>query len=401
MLAVLVGCGKTEKKRRTLGYKGEAGVNPFLAAQRFLRNDGWEVDSQHGVGYLTEEISTLFIPPSSIHTEGRAKRLMQWVSEGGHLVIMLDAGELSGDDFVKNPSSWSWLDMETSHPGLDYLSSELEVELVEWEHQRTDASIDPESLDLDEWEVMEEKDRVLLGSEKSEIMLEGAPMAICHWSEQGVQYSELMEAEFGSGEESGDEKHRYLSETYLHGRVTWMTDARPIRNRYIAYADHAQFLHELCALSRPGMIVFASGGGDGLFDLIWRYYPLAVVTFLLAVVFWLWLHLPRFGPVQGLPEGGMREYLSLMRGMGRFFWKYKRDDVMLSAMRSAVSRNLSMQPGASQEGIFEQLAEKSGISEEEVIEAMTRENVHEPGVMVRITRNLQKMMQHLTNNKQR
>ena len=91
----------------------------------------------------------------------------------------------------------------------------------------------------------------------------------------------------------------------------------------------------------------------------------------------------------------MREYLGQVRGIGRFLWRHKRDDAMLGALRRSITRRLALTSGENHEGIFEQLAGITGLPVEQVIEAMSREYVHEPGAMVRITRNLQKIYQHI------
>lgn len=389
-------CGKTEKKRRTLGYKGEAKNNPFLAAERFLTEGGSSVESQHGLSEFNDETTMVFLPTSSINTVGRAKRLLAWVEQGGHLVVMLDGGERSGKDFVKEPSSRSFFDSDIEQPGIDYLLGEFDLELDEWDHERSDSGTKFSDLEIDEWEELKEEDRVLLGSEQSELMLKGEPMTIHHWSNQGLAYPEVYENEYGSGEGTDTGKHRYLSVTYDEGRVTWLTDARPLRNRYIGYADHTRFLAELVDLSQPGKIIFSSGDGDGLSSLLWRHFPFFVIAMVIAIALWLWRNLPRFGPEQDIDDGGLREYSSQVSGIGRFLWHHKRDDAMLVAMRATVNRSLSLHPGASHKGVFDQLAEKSELSEEAVIEAMTREQVHDPGVMVRVIKNLQQIRNSLT-----
>jgi hypothetical protein len=51
--------------------------------------------------------------------------------------------------------------------------------------------------------------------------------------------------------------------------------------------------------------------------------------------------------------------------------------------------------GQAEESMIETFAEKSGLDVEQVIEALTRDNVTEAGDMVRITRNLQTILKSL------
>ncbi len=156
-------CGETEKKRRTVGYKGEARTNAFLAVQRMFRGQGWDVITQQGIGRLDDEIGTLFLPPSSLNTVGRAKRVIEWVDAGGHLVLMLEGGSTRGDDFrIRNEQSSNFDD---DPAGLGYMLDELDVEMVDWDNEALDSTV--YDMKRDDWEALEEKDRALLGSEEA------------------------------------------------------------------------------------------------------------------------------------------------------------------------------------------------------------------------------------------
>lgn len=394
---LVVSCGKTEQKRRTTGYKGEAKNNPFLAAQRYLEQRGKKVSSGHGLSHFDDETAMIFLPPSAVNTVGRAKRLMKWVESGGHLVLMLDGGSIGGNDFSMIHGADTDFDIEDERPGIDFILEELEIKSEAWEHESADSDVDVTKLDIDEWEKLPEPDRALLGSEVSEIIFEGEALTIHHWADQGLLYDEVFKDEYGSGEIGDSNKHRFLSVIYDGGRVTLLSDARPLRNRYIGYADHARFLDELASFSREGGIVFSNGEGEGLFSLLWLHFRWGMIALLLFIVFWLWQHLPRFGPDQDIGNGDMREFSSQVRGIGRFLWQHKRDDTMLNAMRASVNRRFSLQAGASQQAVYEQLSVKTGIPLTSVIEAMTRENVQEPNVALRMIQNLQLILKTQTN----
>ena len=385
-------CGETEQKRRTTGYKGEARSNAFLAAQRLLGEYGYDVDKRRGLGELDYSTSMIFLSPSSLNTVGCAKRLMDWVDEGGHLVFMVSGGEKTGNDFVMNTLNWSMFDEDPS--GMVYLFETLGIGLEDWDAEPEDPKL--EGMDLDDWESMSEESRALLGSEVSEFFLWENELVVHHWAEKGLVFNIQYEGDFGSEDKPEENKHRFLSIEHGVGRVTVLSDARPLRNRYIGQADHAQLLIDLAYISsRGGRIIFTNGAGDNFFSLLWRHFWMMLVALLIAVIFWLWKSLPRFGPVQDLPEGHMREYLGQVRGIGRFLWGHKRDDALLGAMRRNINRQLALVSGEQHEGIFEQLSERADLPVEQVIEAMTREQIREPGAMVRVTRNLQKIYQHI------
>ena len=388
-LVFLAGCGETERKRRTVGYKGEARSNSFLAAQRLLEQRGYDVEQRSGAGGLDYGTSTLFLAPSSLNTVGRAKRLMNWVDHGGHLVLMVSGGEKTGNDFRMEQREWSMFDRESN--GFDYLLKGLGVEIEQWSTEPENHLLD--GMDRDDWEVMPEGDRVLLGSEISKLTLRERELTIHHWADRGLVFDAKYYSDVGSNDEPAENKHRFLSVSYGTGRVTVLSDARPLRNRYLGQADHAQLLVDLMDLSRGGQVVFTNGTGEGFFSLVWRNFWMAVVAAAVAVVFWLWKNMPRFGPVQDLPESTQREFSGQVRGIGRFLWKNKRDDALLGALRQNISRRIALTSGGQHEGLFEQLAASTNLPVEQVIEAMTRQDIREPGTMVRVTRNLQKIYQ--------
>ncbi|MGB0991426.1 MAG: DUF4350 domain-containing protein, partial [Akkermansiaceae bacterium] len=306
MSVAVVSCGgKTEKKQRTVGFKGKANANPFLAAQRLLELEGEEVEVRASMGELDFGTSTLFITPDSLNTSGGAKYVMDWVLYGGHLVVMLDRGEMGGDDFVIYPDSYSWFGEDDS-PGLDYVLGRLGAEFEEWAHE-TDSKAS--GMDIETWEAMDEKDRVLLGAEKSVINYGGEEYEIYHWSRKAIRYELYYDDQFASGVGTSDEsKHRYMSASYGDGRVTFLSDARPIRNRYIGEADHAAFLLAITGQSRLGTIVFTRGGGDDFITMVWRHFKWAVIALAVLVIFWLWKNLPRFGPKKDLDPPEMRDF---------------------------------------------------------------------------------------------
>ena len=382
-------CQETELKRRTLGYKGKAKANPFLAAERLLNKEGFDAASAHGFGRLDEQTATLFIPTSSLNTVGRAKRVLEWVASGGHLILMLDGGEMGGNDFVITPSG-SYRDSDLA-AGVQHLLDEMNVVC---HTEDLSSSTSSSKMELDEWEELEEKDRVLLESEESKINLGDGELVLHSWSDKTLEYNIWSGDDYGSGESDKGE-HRYLSLRHGSGRVSLLSDARPLRNRYLGYGDHAEFLITLAYLSDSGKIVFSSGEGDGFLAMLWRHFKMAVIGLLAVVLLWLWRHLPRYGPAQDVGEGNTREFTEQLRGIGRFLWRHKRDDSLLGSLRAHINRALSLHAGISDEGIFEQLADKTGLPVESVIEAMTREQVTEPGVMVRVTQNLQKILKHI------
>lgn len=393
LLLVLGSCSdETVEKLRTSGYKAKARANAFLAAQRLIQKQGREVDNDIGRLELNDAVATIMVPPSYLNSVVRAKRVITWAENGGHLVVMMAGGNRRGNDFNPLHMSGYKADEELS-PGMVYLLRHLTVEIVDWPRKKD--KLLEEVNDRDKWEAMDEADRVLIGSEPVQYALGPEEMQICHWSDHGFKSMIIDPADYGGSMVDGQYRHRYLSLVRGEGRVSLLADARPLRNRYIGYADHAAFVGALVDLSRDGKVVFIDGSGVGFLAMVWDYFWMAVIGLLAVIVFWLWKNLPVFGPRQGLPQTEVREFTEQLLGVGRFLWRHKRDDAMLASLRRRVEARLVLDPSHESDKYFDQLAEKSGLSRAAVIEAMTRNNTREPGVMVRVVKNLQHMLKFI------
>ncbi|BAP80767.1 hypothetical protein MT1_3592 [Pseudomonas sp. MT-1] len=76
------------------GPAPEVRGNPYLAAERFLADQGRAVDHAQGLGGLTETKDSrqvlLLLGERSTMTPAQAERLLHWVDKGGHLVFVAE-----------------------------------------------------------------------------------------------------------------------------------------------------------------------------------------------------------------------------------------------------------------------------------------------------------------------
>ena len=76
------------------GPAPEVRSNPYLAAERFLTDQGRAVDHAQGLGGLTETKDSrqvlLLLGERSTMTPAQAERLLHWVDKGGHLVFVAE-----------------------------------------------------------------------------------------------------------------------------------------------------------------------------------------------------------------------------------------------------------------------------------------------------------------------
>ena len=139
-----------------------------------------------------------------------------------HVTILANIREASVEKRMTEPSA--------------SLDEALEVGATEPEHPSSS------SLSLDDWEAMTEEDRVLLESEVSKFQLGGEELEIHHWAEKSLIYDVQYSEDVGSEDDADANMHRYLSLMHGGGRVTILSDASPLRNRFIGSADHGHWL---------------------------------------------------------------------------------------------------------------------------------------------------------------
>lgn len=403
LVCLVSGCGK-----RTVtivdhndGYKGVAKLNPYLAAQTLLKevqDEDYEVLVRNGFVKYDYETGMVISPASTISSEFMVDKMLRWVSDGGVYVCLLERGEKYwvdvGEDCDHRTEEWTgeWIFDDEDNRSLEYLLEQMNIELVDDPSGKTTGGKsyyndpkDPVALGEELPLVEHVKVAMYRGAEPLELKIGGTK--VMEYGRQ-LTYDDVYQK---------GEYHRFLGLRHGEGRIYFITDGRLFRNPYLAMGDHAELLEGMTNDAYYGDIVFAYGNRRGFWSLMINYAGPALLGVFVLLVFWLWKSIPRFGPLLEIPEGHARDYAQSVSNTGRFLWKYKSSGVLLKAMRENVMRGSGMfnAAGEVEESLVETFAEKSGLGVEEVLEALTREDVNEAGDMVRITKNLQIILKSL------
>jgi len=272
VLIFLVGCQKQDRGKKIkeipLGYRGEARMNPYLAAELYLADQGANVSSSRVWSTYSEATSVVFMPVSFLKTEGMGMRVLDWVSEGGMLILTVEGGEAGRNDFWTEDSG-DGEPMEGDYPGMDYVFRELEVGLVSADWSRFE-------------EPPEEEDGHLSRSWHITKFDEDWEYGDFHLEQEGDVGLSVINGwswDYKKGDAS-----RLVGVHYGDGEVMVMAHARPLRSPYIARADHADFLEMIADYYGDGEIVFLYGMGDSFFALLWKKGWMLVVAGLLLSV---------------------------------------------------------------------------------------------------------------------
>jgi hypothetical protein len=398
LIMLVSGCG--QKTYVTIdytdGYKGAAKLNPYLAAQTFLREaHSAEVKVKNGFVRYDAETGMVISPASTLSSEIMVKKMLRWVRNGGVYVCLLERGEKRWVDIGENcdhdTSDWGWdwnLDEVDNEP-LDYLLDRMSIELIDDPSGKTTGGKSYRG---------DPKDPVVLGEELPLVETVQVEMNGTDYELQlgGTQVMKMNGSLAYNDVTDGEPHHRFLGLEHGSGRIYFITDGRLFRNPYLVMSDHAAMLESMRG-EVSADIVFGYGNRRGFWSLMISYAGPALLGVFALLVFWLWKSIPRFGPLLEITESHARDYAQSVSNTGRFLWKYKSAGVLLTSMRENLLRRSGMfnTEGQAQEAMIETFAEKSGLDVEEVIEALTRENINEAGDMVRITRNLQTILKSL------
>lgn len=354
MLA-LTGCDHTEVKRE-IGYKGKARINPWLAAERFCEHYDGEVRSLAVWEAPRYEDAVWFVPASIPTNSSYIRQLENWVSDGGHLILLVEHADSESSD---------WSDHATP--------PDLEPVLLEMLDR---AGIELISNRFDKKEVTSEKIRFQKDSYEVDAK-----------SNAGVARKGREPGVFASVR-SGD------------GRISVLTDARIFRNRWIGDKDHAALMDALVnATGYDGNIGFLRGSGLSLWGLLRDHLWPVLLALGLLTVLWLWKNFTRFGPIEAATAGSpLRGYEHHLEALGDFQWRLDRAAALLIPLREQIierGQRICARAGRRDDDFFQFLADRAKLPRERVHRALVEISPADSVILTRTTADLQRLLEVL------
>jgi hypothetical protein len=412
-LGLLTQCnGRWEEISREVGFKGKARIDPFLAAQRFLEERGHDAERSASLLPLPEAESGLVITSAEAGMPaGRASQLLDWVKQGGHLVYALAGGGPYNDwSLTSTLSSIGYFgNDERPDPILEALGvtatdrrsdeeREAEVQSLliqskpntdsdkdsknepKTESPSTTTAPDSESAKIQKLEdVSTLTTQVKWGAKSLSMEL---PDYVSFAIQRPLRTSEYL---------AGDpKKAQLLSLQHGQGRITLLPHARPLRNRFLTTADHGRLLDALAGDS-PRHALFVIGLDGSFWQLLWQRGWRWIIGLALVFLFWLWMSLPRFGPIRAVSLHSTKRFADHLESLGHFFYRLRRQDYLLAAAQAALQQRLrETYPQLSlKEDQAALLAERSGLPPERVSAALADPASSAPSQIIRLLQDLQ------------
>ena len=349
-LLLLASCdGHWENVTRETGYKGPARIDPFLAASRLLEQRGHSAARAPTLVSLPEPTSGLvFTSAENGMPAGRATPLMEWVANGGHLVYTLaGAGPYNDWTLLSALSSYGYFgNDERPDPILEALEVTAQDRRTQEEAERDRSRVITSGKKKKTNDIKSETP----ATEKEEIERPedvSLTTVTLNWRNQSVQVQlpdyvtfsidgKLRNGDFIAG--TPDAAH-ILSLRYGTGRVTLIPHARPLRNRYLADKDHGRLL---TTLAGPGSVdaLFVVGLEGSFWQLLWERAWRPIVALALLIALWLWMCLPRFGPVRRVTLHATKRFSDHLTTLGGFFLSIRRQDHLIASAQAALRQRL-------------------------------------------------------------
>ena len=350
-LLFLAGCDYKEVERE-VGYKGKARVNPWLAAERFIEQYGYEVHPVISWTEPDEDDSTWILPASILGNMSFTHSMDEWVRDGGHLILLVEATAAASSDW-----------------GGRYASPTLEEVLLKM-------------------------------LEKAGILLKKSGSASADKIEfQGDSYQIDAESEAVVSLKEGDAGVFATTECGA-GRITVITDARIFRNRWIGEKDHAALLAALIDAGEfEGRVGIMRDSGLSFWSLLGEHLFPILLAGGICVLLWLWRNLSRFGPIETAALAPVsRGYEHHLEALGYFHWKLDHATALLSQLRAQVAEfghRASVAAGRGGGDLHSFLAERADLPLDRVARALTAAAPHDPNAFTLITADLQKLLDTL------
>jgi len=407
-VCILPSCEKKEyeDKETVVGYSSSARKDPYLAAAKYLGDQGYEVDSRSGGFSDGGGERVIFLPLSSIRSIAGARRVIEWVNSGGHLICFLERGEdtwvdvgsfrRENDDFIFYQDSLN----ERSADAQLWFFDQFNVSI---DTQDTNDNVYVESVKKSVKRIYEVPDatslNVVINEKKFAARIAGGSVMSYGGDEVNVYTDD-------------QELHKFLSVPHASGRVTFISDAQLFRNAFIGSQQHSQLLEELLSHEHTddshyfgNGVLFSLGKVTGFWELVWKNGKYPFIALLVLLVLWIWKNFLRFGPKLELIQTSPRGYLSHVTAHGEFLWRNKLDIELLKPLQRRIMANGGFpQPVASatsdyaiipQEHITKvagMLSSVSSFSEQHIRETLEVNSIKDPLHYIKTIQTLQQLI---------
>ncbi len=321
------------------GYRGEARVNDFLAADLLLNELGVEAESRSALTpseWLPDSNDTIISRMStSIAVQPERDLLTRWVTNGGHLVLLPPIEESGLTDDFLTVFGFRFTEIEENDDDEQVATSVSDEDDYEY------------IVDLDgTWLRIESVGDFTLRAELTDS--QGTVATRRNWGE---------------------------------GYVTVVANANYFTNYFIDQSSHARLLMDSVAgYVDPGKVwLIYESTYPSLWQVIWNNAPYVVSGLAIVLLLWLWSIMPKFGPAIQPEAAVRRSIIEHISAAGHFVWRNHGAKALAGSSTAAVMHEAeSRHPGIgrlSPENQARQIAKLTGLSAQEIMDVLVNQSI--------------------------
>ena len=339
----------------------EAKLNPFLAAELFLKDNGTKVlkanDAIDFSSIPTNQTVLLTDVDSMLVTERQIDAALSWVNSGGYLIVGVGT-EVQGQnsllhrfdiepELIEAEVDDIFLDEDGGHKTISERLRELNKKIDESEETQADEtetpitrkSKDSDLLDLLGVDYKHEYYTLKVSDQAGELFV--AVLDDIKLNHPNVlNYSDDSEQDYVLNAWGSDENgERLLQFYYGDGNFVAISSSRLWDNNNIMLGDHAYFLSYLVP-AESTMRLFYNISSPPLTSILQRYFKEVLWMSIAFLLLWLWHRGLRVQRINEPENHQRREFSEHLRSSAEFLARHQQSSKLVQTLRDDIEQQM-------------------------------------------------------------
>ncbi|HEY9051291.1 MAG TPA: DUF4350 domain-containing protein [Gammaproteobacteria bacterium] len=332
------------EEQEDLGWDKKARRNPYLAAEQFLTRVSIPVTSSDNFDKLIQlpPKGMVFISNSSqTLTRKRVDKLLEWVEQGGHLIVAAPVYDKDEKDFllsrfeVENRKISKADESEpVEQPRLSEQLEKINKDILDNKQKDKEKN---EQNNIDEAEVTTLRFNDLETSVRMHFSPESELTHPSFYRKEDAKSGE-MEPTYWAGSEYGV---HFMQFDMGYGLLSIISDNSIWKSNRIDVLDHAYLLW-LLSNKNSEVVLLYGANMPSIFSFIWQYAAEMVLVMGLLLIAWLLYRSRRFGPVRQFTQAAHQSMAEHIRASGEYLWRDRKYELLIEPLRNEIRNRIQM-----------------------------------------------------------
>lgn len=332
------------EKTEDLGWDKKARRNPYLAAEQYLTKTGLQVTSSDNFDKLVQlpPNGMVFISNSSqTLTPKRIDKILEWVEQGGHLIIAAPIYDKDKQDYLLSRFNVENHEINESGDSEPEKQSRLSEQLEEI-NKSIQENKDKEDVKEKKDDIAEDEITTLKFTDlDSPIRMHFSPdTGLTHPSfyKQENKKADEIEPEYWTGSEYGT---HFMQFDVGYGLLSIISDNTIWQSDRIDVLDHAYLLW-LLSNKNSEVVLLYGAYMPSIFYFIWKYAAEMVITLGLLLMAWLLYRSRRFGPIRLSTEFAHHSMAEHIKASAEYLWRDNQYEQLIEPLRNEIKNRTQL-----------------------------------------------------------